>query len=203
MIVRELLIWSIEETAGFDSAWVWVDGAYMGAEGRSCGLAPVRYWLSYTFETSEQHVTRRMAIEARWDGGSATLDLRREGGAWTVDGTSRPDLDSALDCDLAACPLTNTMPILRHRLHREPGEQAFVMAFIEVPSLRVVASAQRYTHLRRSPDGGGIVRYNSGSFQSDLTIDRHGFVIDYPHLGRRLEASPLRDAKHVLHGAPI
>lgn len=39
-------------------------------------------------------------------------------------------LDDALDCDLAFSPLTNTMPVLRHRLHREPGEVRLVMAWV-------------------------------------------------------------------------
>lgn len=117
------------------------------------------------------------------------LDLRRYGGHWTVNGERRPDLDDALDCDLAACPLTNTMPILRHQLHRQPDDHTFLMAFIEVPSLRVVPASQRYIHLREF-DGGAVVRYQSGSFQSDLTIDADGFVVDYPKLGRRLEPEP-------------
>jgi hypothetical protein len=32
-----------------------------------------------------------------------------------------------------------------------------------------------------------VVRYRSDSIASDLTIDRDGFVIEYPKLGRRLE----------------
>jgi hypothetical protein len=63
------------------------------------------------------------------------------------------------------------------------------MAFIEVPSLRVVPSRQRYTHLRGLDGRGAVVRYASGSFQSDLVIDRDGFVVEYPQLGRRVAAS--------------
>lgn len=36
---------------------------------------------------------------------------------------------------------------------------------------------------------GAIVRYPSGAFQSDLTIDADGFVVEYPQLGRRIESS--------------
>jgi hypothetical protein len=34
---------------------------------------------------------------------------------------TRPDLATALDCDLACSPVTSTMPILRHGLQRSPG----------------------------------------------------------------------------------
>ena len=60
------------------------------------------------------------------------------------------------------------------------------MAFIEVPALRVVPSRQRYTHVGRRDDGVAVVRYESGSFRSELTIDADGLVIDYPQLGRRM-----------------
>jgi hypothetical protein len=81
------------------------------------------------------------------------------------------------------------MPVLRHALHRTPGDLDLLMAFVEVPSLRVVANRQRYTHVRTLPDGG-IVRYRSGRFSSDLVIDGEGFVLDYPQLGRRVDRQP-------------
>ena len=190
-----MLIWSIAATAGFDAAWVSINGDRLAAEGWACGLLPIPYWVSYALETAAAFETRNMTVNARWDGGSATLDLRRDDRHWTVNGEMRPDLDEAVDCDLAACPLTNTMPILRHKLHRRHGDCSFVMAFIEVPSLRVVLSTQNYTHVRRR-SGGAVVRYRSGSFESELTIDRDGFVDEYPKLGRRIEPRPRRVLKN-------
>lgn len=186
-----MLLWSIDETAGFDTAWAAVGDGRLRAEGRAAGLRPAPYWVSYRLDTDEDYTTRRMSVKTRWGDESATLDLRRDEGRWTVNGEERPDLADVLDCDLAACPLTNTMPILRHGLHRGAGDHGFVMAFIEVPSLRVVASRQRYSHLRILDGGGAVVRYASGSFQSDLTIDADGFVVEYPKLGSRVEPSPL------------
>lgn len=189
MTSDRMFIWSIHETSGFDTAWARIDGDRLAAEGRACGLLPTPYWVSYGLQTGAEYVTAHIVVEARWASGSATLDLRRDDRHWTVNGEPRPDLDEALDCDLAACPLTNTMPILRHQLHRQPGDHTFLMAFIEVPSLRVVSSRQRYTHLHQT-DSGAVVRYRSGSFQSDLTIDADGFVVEYPKLGRRVEPRP-------------
>jgi hypothetical protein len=192
-----MLLWQIDETDGFDTAWARLDGTRLIAEGRAAGLRPMPYWITYSVETADAFVTARVLVESRWDGGAATLDLRRDDGGWTVDGDARPDLESALDCDLAACPLTNTMPVLRHDLLRSPGDHHFLMAFIEVPSLSVVPSRQRYTHLSAAEAGGpadggtsddraATIRYRSGSFQSDLSFDAEGFVIDYPQLGRRV-----------------
>jgi uncharacterized protein len=189
MTTPRMLAWSIHETAGFDTAWATLDpaGRTLLASGRASGLRPQPYWLAYEFESDPEFVTRRMWVEARSAAGTVTLDLRRVDDRWTVNGEARPDLDAALDCDLAACPLTNTMPILRHRLNEGPGDRTLVMAFIQVPGLRVVRSEQRYRHLYRLPNGSAVVRYRSSGFEDDLTVDPDGFVLDYPKLGRRVE----------------
>jgi uncharacterized protein len=181
------LVWTVEATRGFDSAWVTLDGDRLTAEGQAAALIPQPYSLSYRLETDDACITTRMQVSARWDGGSAELDLRHDDAGWTVNGERRPDLDGALDCDLQACPLTNVMPIRRHGLHRAPGEHEFVMAYIDVPTLKVDTSPQHYTHLRRTDDGGALVGYSSGDFSSDLTVDADGLVIEYPRLARRLE----------------
>ncbi len=187
MNVAPLLVWNVEATAGFDAAWVRVDDRRLLAEGRAVAVHPRPYWIDYELETGDDFVHRALRATCQWEGGGASLELARsEDGVWTVNGDPRPDLAGALDCDLAACPLTNTMPILRHGLHRRPGDVTFVMAFVEVPDLSVVAVRQRYVHLRASGDGGGIVGYRSDGFASDLTIDGGGFVVDYPQLGRRV-----------------
>ena len=191
-----MFVWSIDETAGFDTAWATIKGARLEAEGRAAGLLPQPYWIEYRLETDDAFATRSLEVTARWSDGSAQLDLRRSAGQWTMNGEPRPDLDAALDCDLAACPLTNTMPILRHGLHAGPGDHSFVMAFVEVPSLNVVVSLQRYTHLRTTADGA-VVRYRSGSFRSDLEIDADGFVSVYPQLGRRVVPAPLEEGVRV------
>jgi uncharacterized protein len=188
MTSPRMLIWSVDEIAGFDAAWASIEGRRLHADGRAAGLVPDPYWVSYELETADEFVTRRLVVESRRAGATVALDLRRDAAGWTVDGEPRPDLDAALDCDLGACPLTNTMPILRHDLHRGAGDVSLVMAFVEVPSLRVVPSRQRYTHLRTTATGA-VVRYRSDGFESDLEIDRDGFVVVYPQLGRRVSPS--------------
>jgi hypothetical protein len=190
-----LLLWNVEATAGFDAAWVRVDGRRLRAEGRAVALRPRPYWVDYELDTGNGFVHRTLRMTSRWEGGGESLDLARsEDGRWTVNGVPRPDLADALDCDIAACPLTNAMPILRHGLHRGPGDVTFLMAFVEVPDLSVLAVEQRYVHLRSTEDGGAVVGYRSGSFASDLTIDGDGFVVEYPQLGRRVSAAAPTEA---------
>ncbi len=65
-----------------------------------------------------------------------------------------------------------------------------VMAWVEMPSLRVLRSDQVYA--ARSPldaaTGRAVVRYTSASrdFTADLTVDADGLVVDYPRLARRV-----------------
>ena len=124
-----------------------------------------------------------------------------EGADWSAtDGTlpgiiDQTSLRGADDCDLGLCPITNTMPMLRAILPRggapgpQPGpEVEFVMAWVEVPSLRVIRSDQIYQLRSTAIDGTAVVRYIGlhRSFEGDLHVDRDGLVIDYPQLARRL-----------------
>ncbi|WP_218025313.1 putative glycolipid-binding domain-containing protein [Nocardia jejuensis] len=186
MSLERSVLWQIRETAGFESAWANLDGRRLRADGTVAGQLPEPYRLSYRLDTDDEAATTRLEVVCHLRDRTLTLDLRRGGTEWTVNGTARPDLSEALDCDLACSPMTNTMPVLRHDLHRQPGSHRFTMAFVELPTLRVVPSRQQYTHL--GPDEGGVrVRYESGTFRSDLLFDRDGLVIDYPHLARRVE----------------
>jgi hypothetical protein len=76
-------------------------------------------------------VTRSLHIAAVGEGWERRLRLERDpGGEWTAEVDSEGELDlpvpggdaldlgEALDCDLGFSPLTNTMPVLRHRLRR-------------------------------------------------------------------------------------
>ena len=187
-MTARLLLWEIEENDGFDGAWATLDvpGRTLEATGQAAGQRPEGYTLTYAFESDPDWISRRMLVEARTAAGRRQLDLRRTAAGWTVDGLPRPDLADALDCDLGLCPLTNTMPVLRHDLLDAAAPVELLMAFIRVPSLEVVANRQRYTHLRRLDGGGAVIRYESGDFRSDLTFDRDGFVLEYPQLGRRV-----------------
>ena len=99
-----------------------------------------------------------------------------------------PRLGGALDCDLGLSPLTNSMPVLRHRLLEKEGSVDFLMAWVSVPDLAVHPSRQRYTTLRDLTGGTRLIRYESvdSTFTADLTFDRDGLVVDYPGIGRQL-----------------
>jgi uncharacterized protein len=162
--VERLLIWAGEQ--GWAGGWraetaqAELDERALRASGTQLGTDPLPYRLDYRLDASgEGYVTRSVRIAASGEGWARRLQLQRNpGGDWTREVGSEGELDlpapgdasdlgEALDCDLGFSPLTNTMPVLRHDLHRRAGRVDFVMAWISVPDLRVHASHQRYEHL--------------------------------------------------------
>jgi uncharacterized protein len=79
--------------------------------------------------------------------------------------------------DLAASPLFNSLPVLRGL----DAATDFVMAFVDVPSLEVSRSEQRY-----EPLGDGAIRFSSGAFVAEIEFDWEGFVTRYEGLAERV-----------------
>ncbi|PNG23772.1 putative glycolipid-binding domain-containing protein [Streptomyces cahuitamycinicus] len=178
------ITWEVSGSQGVETAWVQLGDGRLRARGRAVGTVPEPYWISYELQTAQGFVTRRLTVTAEAEAGSRELVLLHDGqGRWTANDEPLPEVDGALDCDLGLCPLTNTMPVLRHGLHQAPGEREFLMAWVSVPDLAVRGSRQTYTHL-----GPGRVRFASGDFRSDLEFDEDGYVVDYPRLATRLTA---------------
>jgi hypothetical protein len=197
-VVRD---WTKEEPfLGAELADVTVGDSGLSAQGSAIGTSPFPYHLRYDLTTVEPFVTSVLEVRTEGKDWSRRLELRRApDGSWSfeVESEGAPDLPvsggnlepvaEALDCDLGLSPLTNSMPILRHRLHEGGGPVDFLMAWVSVPDLAVHPSRQRYTFLRREHDAR-IVRYESrgGDFVADLRVDDEGLVIDYPRLARRI-----------------
>jgi uncharacterized protein len=182
-----VLMWQGSAAPSLEIAAVELDGDALTARGTAVRAAPEPCTVSYRLETLDRFVTASLSVAAWGAGWSRSLELRRDAdGAWSAEpGGVLPDLDGALDCDLAYCCLTNTMPVLRHRLHGRVGSVDLLVAWVSVPDLRVRASRQRYRHLARA-GGGAVVRYESGTFAADVEFDGAGFVVDYPGLARRV-----------------
>lgn len=187
MVTSRVITWEVMGSQGYETSWITFADGTLRARGRAVGTSPQPYWISYELDTTDGWVTRRLRVTAETASGIRALDLRHDGeGRWTADGERLSAVDGALDCDLGLCPLTNTMPVLRHGLHLASGQREFLMAWVSVPDLTVRPSRQTYTHLGRTADGGGRVRYASGSYRSDLEFDADGCVAAYPTLARRL-----------------
>jgi hypothetical protein len=194
------LVWTGVEEWLTESATVELVEDGLRAVGTQMGADPAPFRVDYRLEALERFVTRELELTATAEGWRRRLLLRHDGsGGWRADVEDSgevpggpwdgelPDLSEALDIDIENSPLTNTMPILRHRF-QEQGSGDFVMAFVRMPTLLVEASPQRYEHVRAA-EHGAVVRYLSrdGDFTAELELDRDGLLVFYPRLARRVE----------------
>jgi hypothetical protein len=88
--------------------------------------------------------------------------------------------------DLAWSPLFNSLPVIRDRLLQAGPPREYVMCWVDVPSLQVTTSEQRY-----EPLGNRKVRFTAGEFTADIRFDEAGFVLDYPGIARRADLTPV------------
>lgn len=121
-------------------------------------------------------VTRAVQARAISEQGETTLELAADSARrWTVDGVEQGELDGCVDVDVAATPLTNTFPIRRLAGLAVGGQRTAPVAWVEVPTLRVVRVDQTYRRLgsRRweysDPTHGAFV----------LDVDEDGVVTTY------------------------
>jgi hypothetical protein len=122
--------------------------------------------------------------------GRDPIHLRSDGeGRWQdASGATLPELRGCIDVDLSATPFTNTLPI--RRLGLAEGESSEIaVVYVNVPTMELGHSGQRYTRLERGA-GGGLYRYEDEGlfrgFTADLLVDGDGLVLDYPGIFRRI-----------------
>lgn len=101
---------------------------------------------------------------------------------WWRDGARAPELDGCLDVDVAATPLTNTFPINRLTALAAGASATATVAWVEVPSLRVVRVEQTYRRLAELRWEYSDAAH--GAFE--LSVDGDGLVVDYSGFATRV-----------------
>ncbi len=194
--VRTIAWRGLDDPERFDVARFVFSTDALRADG--CSVTPA-YVLRWGLVTARDWVTTSVSADVHGLGWSRSLLLMRpEGGRWQAWTTAEGDvdlpeaglgdavgLDDAVDCDLALCPATNVMPVLRLGFTGAEPRPAtrLVMALVEVPSLCVVRSDQAYELVSRQDDGGSVVLFSAEpDFHARLEVDRDGIVTHYPGL---------------------
>jgi uncharacterized protein len=143
-------------------------GTVLGAEAGVPVRVEYRVLADGPGMTTAAHVRDLRGFETR------TLVLERDAkGNWTVDGHAMRALKGCTDVDLACSPSTNTLPIRRLRLGVGASKR-IQAAWVRVPELTVVKTAQTYTRLDEF-----TYRFASGDFTAELTVDDDGLVAAY------------------------
>jgi hypothetical protein len=110
-----------------------------------------------------------LTYELRWRLDGSRLELEIVGGE-----RRSVELGDADFFDVFASAFFNTLPVMRDRLLAGGEPRDYTMTFVEVPTLNVRASVQRYT-----PRGDRVVGYASGDFAADIEFDADGYVLRY------------------------
>ncbi len=203
-VLPRSILWRRVDIVGTEHALL-ADRSGLYARGTVVAAGPVPYTCGYELLVDDAWVSGRLGVTTEGAGWLRSVKLERAAGRWRVTASEQGDLDAALlaagqvraglpgieepgqlddavDADLGGSPLTNTPPIRRlGLLGAKPGTTSTLsVAWVLVPSLEVVASRQTYTAL-----GDGRVRFESGTFTADLTVDDRGYVVHYPGLAER------------------
>jgi hypothetical protein len=116
--------------------------------------------------------------ELRWRFDGQKLELEVVGGP-----SATVDLEDCDFFDVFASPFFNSLPVMRDGLLDGGAAREYTMRFVQVPSLEVVPSVQRY-----EPLGGSTIRFSSGSFVANVEFDADGFVTVYEGFLERVAA---------------
>ncbi|GAB3299998.1 putative glycolipid-binding domain-containing protein [Pseudoclavibacter terrae] len=182
------LAWVAEATGHVESASV-VENAVGALTANSRISAPVAGApdpaqdpeLEYLLETDPVLRTRLVSLRRPRSGESLTVTSNGRGD-WRVGDRPAPELSGALDVDIRATPLTNTLPM--RRLGLEVGEQREIeVAYIDTETFAVFLDRQRYRRLGRTRY---LFQAVDGSFEREITTDEQAFVLTYPGLFARL-----------------
>jgi hypothetical protein len=154
------------------AGWQLEGAAVFAHEGQICQLAYQVHCAS-TWQT----------VSAKVEGwlGQTVIAIRintNEYGHWWLNDAEQPDVIGCTDIDLNFSPSTNLLPI--RRLDLAIGQAAEVKAaWLRFPSFRLEPLPQVYRRLAEN-----TYRYESagGQFVSELSVNRAGFVVDYPGL---------------------
>lgn len=143
------------------------------------------YSATYSITTGERGDVSRVSVRAVNAKGEGQVTLNRsEEGIWLVDhgqGVQRNSFQGAMDVDVSACVLFNTIPVRRLGLHVTPGEHTVPVVWVRLPDLSVHLVHQTY-----SSTAPGAVTFRWDDVTADLTVDERGLVIDYPGLAKRI-----------------
>jgi hypothetical protein len=196
--------WLRYEDQGAEYAELSLGENRLFARSTAIGARPLPYVADLELQTVDDYITSKLAVTTRGLGWKRRIELRRsDEGVWTAEvaleggvdlgepGGDMSQFEGALDPDVELCPILNSPPALRHRLLEGGTAPEMVMIWVEIPSLTLHRSVQRYSYLGTDAAGNHRVRFENpdpdgGDFVQDITFDADGIVLDYPTIAKRI-----------------
>jgi len=147
------------------------------------GVYDGRIWrVSYIIITNNNWETISLELHCRSRGASDHYKFeRKEDGKWIANGKYVADFNGCVDIDISLTPFTNTLPI--NRLQLKPGQESRIkVLYFDLLTHRVNVVEQKYQRIFES-----VYHFENvpKDFESDITVDESGYVIEYPSLFTR------------------
>lgn len=140
------------------------------------------YKIEYRISTNQYWETTFFEIRSQLNDTIETIGFRKEGKeGWTVNGQPEEKFDGCIDIDISLTPLTNTLPINRLKLS-EKEERQFKVLYVDVLGRKTMPVQQKYIRLSQTE-----YKYENvpNDFESVITVDDLGLVLEYPGLFKR------------------
>ncbi len=143
---------------------------------------------SYDLVTDESGATKRLSLSVTLAERDRQLSIARdEENMWLVQEhsgqTSRGSYDGALDVDVVFSPFFNALPIRRTGLYRRSDSVSVPVVYVWLPDLTVKPATITYTS---DVAEGSAIHLHSPAADTSITVDRDGFIVDYPNLAERI-----------------
>lgn len=171
---------------GFETVFIRATSRGWRFSGHTTAVEDQRPWTVRYEITVDRRWRSRVAEVQGWnDAGTWRVSLRHDGaGRWTVNGTDMSELAGCFDVDLEPSACTNTLPV--HRLGETAGPWEAPAAYV-----RADGGVERLEQSYRPTLDGGPARsfeYRAPRFEfsARLEYDRHGLVLRYPGIARRV-----------------
>lgn len=176
MAAGALILWRRLDVPGHDACSLRFDAEEWHLDGTAVwrGRAGPA-WMEYSVVCSEDWLARSARLQGRVGGRALSFSVRRGlQGEWRANGDEVPGSHGLMDLDLGFTPATNTLALNRIKIAGE-GDSAAV--WLDDGDWRLKPLHQSY---RRHEDGRWHYHAAESGFETFLTVNRHGFVTDYP-----------------------
>ncbi|MGA8329461.1 MAG: putative glycolipid-binding domain-containing protein [Mycobacterium sp.] len=187
-----MLTWrDAEDARRMESVRVQLSGKRIKANGRIVAAATdtnPAFAAYYDLLTDENGATKRLGMTVTSAERERQLVVARDNeNMWLVTdhrGDSRAAYDGALDVDVVFSPFFNALPIRRLGLHERADAVTVPTIYVNLPAMSIASAPVSYSS--PAPGSGDGIKVHSPVSETVLTVDDHGFIVDYPNLAERI-----------------
>jgi hypothetical protein len=170
-----------------ESTRVQLSGKRIKAHGRivagATNIHPA-FSASYDLVTDEAGATTRLSLTMTLAERDRQLSIARdEENMWSVSshqGQSRATFSGALDVDVVFSPFFNALPIRRTGIYTTHDSVSVPVVYVTLPDLSVNPATITYS------SGSDGIKVHSPVADTTVTVDRDGFILEYPGLAERI-----------------